>query len=547
MENFEAARARLNKKAIAFGLDPIEVVKSTQQRYYWDVRDTSSGGEASMVRLRDGEDPPFGRSITVVNRLSLEYPIVKLGEWEVVGQIEAADGGNLLFSVSADQSDAKQMLAHANCPVGCEHCNVKRTRKLSYLLKGGEGTYKEVGSTCLEDFTGIDPAAALFMQKMYLFWSEYGEEELEGGGGRVTSFPLRGYLARVLFCIEESKGFVSSATARDQGLMATYTHAAGLDHGFRYDLDLRDRFYASYERHADYAQRIVDWWLQSESQDSFTHNTKLLFSREDIVLDNKHLAFAAGAVQGYQRELAKGASASVQSAHVGAVGEKRDEPLTLRSVSSWETHFGLKWRINFTDEPGNRLTWCTASPPDDLLKPQSVGRSFAARFKVKAHDNYRGTATTEVSHLKVGRWLDAENQAGPGLAVLTVRPDTEAFADIGLRQELANIVRSVGETLDDLPDHAVELRDTNGNVVGTMSSDEPDQEPPEDAVRISIKLSADNSGAASAERVALALLAGEQGAEAEDGELVGAIEWGSRVLDCRRDDRAEIGSSELTI
>lgn len=530
MADFDVSLARLNKKAQSFGLDPIKVIACVPQRYYWDVEEQDSGYNASMVRLKAGEEPPFGQAVSITNRLSLDYPTIKLGEWSVVGQIEATKAGNLLFSVSSDPDDAVQMSAHATCPINCEHCNTKRARKLSFLLKNDASQYKEVGSTCLEDFTGIDPAAALFMQKMHVFWSDYGDEPVAGGMGRVTSMPVRGYIARVLFCMEENKGFVTSGMSRENGLLATYAHASSLDEDFRYDTKIRDRFYQSYERHAEYAQQVIDWWKQSDGDDAYSHNVRLLFAADDIELKSKHLAFAAGAVPGYQRHLSQKEVTKTVSVHVGEIGEKREDPLTLRSIADWETQFGRQWRFNFTDSTGNRMTWRTSSPPPDLLQPQAIGSPLVARFKVKKHDEYKDIATTEMSHLKVTSWPEAENSTSPSIAVITVRPDTSAFADIGLRDELENIVRNVAKCLDHDLSERVEVRDINGNSVGAVSLDEPTSEVAADSIRISIQIHPGQTISERAEFVAQALLAGKASAESISGELVGAIELGTDIL-----------------
>ncbi len=541
MGNFEVSLARLNKRAEAFGLAPIKVLGKAERQYYWDKHETSRGTDAVLKRLSPGESPPWLEPVWLVNELTLEYPIIKLGDWEVVGQIEAAGDGNLLFSVSQEEGDVAELQAHAFCAIRCEHCNTKRSRKLGYLLKDGQGNYKEVGSTCLEDFTGIDPAAALFMQKIYLFWDEYGEDDDWGSSpGRVSAFPTKGYLARVLFCMESSGGFVSAAKAREQNFVATYDEAASLDRYLKEDDALRARFYEAYERHSEYAQRIIDWWAEEPSDDSFSHNVKILLAQENIELKNKHLAFAAAAVQSYQRHVAAvERDRAAPSVHVGAVGEKCDEPLTLRSIASWDSVYGEQWRINFTDEQGNRLSWKTGRPPSELLQPQSVGRTLAARFKVKGHDEYKGTATTEVSHLKVDRWLDAEAQAECPVAVITVQPDTDAFADLGLRRELANIVRAVGEQLDRLPVEQVEVCDINGNTVGAVSLDEPAQVLGDDEVRLSLRLYGGVDAAQVAAKMADALLAGADGAEDEQGRVVGAVDFGHAVLAREREAVAQ--------
>ncbi|WP_323025744.1 hypothetical protein [Castellaniella sp.] len=548
MKDFEVSLARLNKRAETFGLAPIKVLSTASRQYFWDKHETSRGTDAVLKRLRPGETPPWLDPVWLVNELTLEYPIIKLGDWEVVGQIEsAADQGNLLFSVSQDADDVAALQTHAFCEINCEHCNTKRNRKLSYLLKDGQGNHKEVGSTCLEDFTGIDPAAVLFMQKMYLFWDEYGEDDDWGASpGRVSAYPTKGYLARVLFCMENFGGFVSSAKARDQGLMATYEAAASLDRDFKENDEIRNRFYADYERHSAYAQQIIDWWAQEPTEDSFGHNVKILLAQENIEIKSKHLAFAAAAVQSYQR-YAAALNDRVSSVHVGAVGEKRDEPLRLRSVASWDSAFGMQWRFNFTDGQGNRLSWKTGSPPPSLREPQAIGRAFSARFKVKKHDEYKGIATTDVSHLKVDRWLDldAQAQAESQVVVITIQPDTDAFADLGLRQELANIVRAVGEQVDRLPVDEIEVCDINGNAVGEVALGEPVGDLAADAVRLCLRPSAGGTVAQAAARMADALLAGDSGAEDEKGFVTGAVDFGQQVLarEHAHEDTAQVDAS----
>src|SRR3546814_18345978 len=53
-------------------------------------------------------------------------------------------------------------------PVRCDHCKTKRQRRLAYLLKDAETSeVLQVGSSCLQDFTGVDPAAVLFLAQLY--------------------------------------------------------------------------------------------------------------------------------------------------------------------------------------------------------------------------------------------------------------------------------------------------------------------------------------------------------------------------------------------
>src|SRR5690606_32266829 len=100
----------------------------------------------------------------------------------------------------------------------------------SYILKDPiTKEYKQVGSSCLEDYTGVDPAAVLFiaqMQKLINVSNELLEEY--GNSGRTNAVDTTEYLADVSFITSEI-GFISSTRARETGEIATFNLACALD------------------------------------------------------------------------------------------------------------------------------------------------------------------------------------------------------------------------------------------------------------------------------------------------------------------------------
>jgi len=480
---FEKRLGMLNRKAAQFGLNPISVSSSETRHYYRHVEVTGNDSdviERSLRRLKVGALPPRGELLIPVYEITLEYPVIKLGDWRVVAQIESFQGSNLVFSVSPNEADVAKLEKFHDCHIECEHCKTHRQRKLSYVLKDGDNL-KQVGSSCLEDFTGIDPAAALFMAKMYDFVKVVDcSEDFESGsyGGKASAFATQEYLSRVLF-LAERYGFVSATKAKDEGLIATYEAAWRLDSLIERDPSLGADYWEKSPRLRDTAKEIVDWYAIKTPSDSFERNLKLLLSSTDLMMDRKHLAFAAAAIPSFIRHkkklLDETASFSKPSAHVGTKGDKLIVPVTLEGVFSYETQYGPQYRVNMRDLDGNKLSWKTTNPPAELRETGAVGLTFVAQFKVKDHGEFRDVLSTEVSHLKFKNWVAPElSQSGgwnPDEVVVLVIEETgtSAFQDLGPAVEIASILDGAGRAvMHGWGGRAIKLSDTNGNTVGSM-------------------------------------------------------------------------------
>lgn len=400
----------LNAKATKLGLADIVVGTSKPVRYARIPEFNEKSGDfmgTYLVPYREHGHYPPGTGIVLLHRIELEYPILKLGDWHVVAQIEALPAGSLVFTTSRDEADLAAAEKLRDCPVGCEHCNTKRNRKLGFLLRNEQGEYKAVGSTCVEDFTGVDPSVALFMAQMSTL-APREDDEIRASRGTPMLY-ARDFLAKVAFLVETG-GFVSSTKARDTGYQATYELASNFRMLVR-DADTLKTFQESYERLCEHADTVIAWSQSLPGTTSYEQNLKVLLATPELREDRKHLAIAASAVSAYARSLADANRRQVETAnpsqHIGTVGQKLETKLTLMAVIPFETRYGWQYRINMQDPSGNKLSWKTASPPDELREAEAIGKSFTASFKVKDHGEFRDAAVTEVSHLKVVEFAPA--------------------------------------------------------------------------------------------------------------------------------------------
>jgi len=430
MAAFQKRLDSLNKKAVAFGLDPIKIVSTEDALFHWRADEPfDRDGDRLwnwLLPVPAGMKPEHP---VMLKRIAIEYPVVKLGGWQVVGKLEAVEGGNLTFSATTDAGDRAELARRAEHPIDCDHCATKRRRKDGFLLRHADaGTYKEVGSTCLEDFTGIDPARALFLAKMAALVGG-AEADLEefAAAGRSNCFSTQMFMARVSFAAKRY-GFISATRARESGGVPTYQEAADLEFEMRRRPDLRRDYCAEAQEHWERAGRVLAWVGAKAIETDFDRNVKLLLSADTISMDRKHLAFAAAALAMYDRAMVANALANARpSAHVGAPGEKMKAAVFVERVVPIDTGYGAAFLVLLADDKGNKLKWKTGACPDSLRR--GAGQKFEVAFKVKGHDNYNGAAQTSITHLKVLN--EPEAALAPAVSIYTVSAFRHAGNDMG--------------------------------------------------------------------------------------------------------------------
>ncbi len=407
--DFDKRMAGLNKKASAFGLPPVRVL-GKKSRYF---RQRSEFMDKDGSRVLQYLVPARADDTEVVKlvEIDLEFPIVKLGQWRVVGKLDAMPGGNILFCVSKEVQDMEAMRERAGIAITCEHCLKKRARVQSYLLRDQEtGVFKQVGKSCLEDFTGTDPSVVLFLAQMQtvITWAE-GESDEWIGSRRGNAVNTLQFLADVSFCIGQG-GFVSATMARTRpGLCPTYAEARHLPQELAklgLSSPVRIAYFEQREFHKRRAQETIAWYLAKPGGDDFTHNVKLLLSEEHIETDNRYLAFAAAAVSSFLGRPVDLPAAEGPRRHIGSEGQAMDAQVTVQRIVPLNSLHGLCHLVSLRDSSGNSLLWKASSCPQDFLKT-GLGRTLQARFRVKKHGDYQGVPQTTITRLKVLHWLDA--------------------------------------------------------------------------------------------------------------------------------------------
>lgn len=80
---------------------------------------------------------------------------------------------------------------------------------------------------------------------------------------------------------------------------------------------------------------------------------------------------------------------------VGKEGDKLEKVVDLVFKTTYETQWGLGALYKFVDEDENVYVWFTSSHPDF-----STEAGLKIKFKVKGHDEYKGTKQTVINYVK---------------------------------------------------------------------------------------------------------------------------------------------------
>jgi hypothetical protein len=87
------------------------------------------------------------------------------------------------------------------------------------------------------------------------------------------------------------------------------------------------------------------------------------------------------------------------SDYVGEIGERlRDISARIFSVGGFDSPYGYKWVYTFEDEDGNRYSWFTTSQQSVV-----IGDEISLAGTVKAHVEYKGARTTQLTRCKLTR------------------------------------------------------------------------------------------------------------------------------------------------
>lgn len=370
----------LNKKAKKLGFEPITFVQHDEYRKEEYTRETLYQGEG-----------PFGtikkfKVMTQKFTISGQTPQVK--DFVFIAALESTENGNIVKKFSESPLDFSQYGSK------CEHCNINRRRKQTYIIQNtNTGEYKQVGSTCLDDFLGSDSLQSALFQAESLYDLIYIKESFydpfyDGSSGGFSQFPLEEYLSYVVKVIEV-EGWASKKSVEGKLGSKSTAETAWMEMSSRRQQPTQEQI--------DQASSVIDWALNMQPNNDYERNLHIIAKNGRVT--HSQYGFAASMVNAcktfHEKILAEKNSKQKPSEFQGTVGQKISFDAIVLKCLSFDSYYG---RTNLTilqDDDGNIFKWSTGSHVNFV-----AGNKHSFTGTVKEHTTYNQQKQTVLTRVK---------------------------------------------------------------------------------------------------------------------------------------------------
>lgn len=337
-------------------------------------------GERKVVKDSNGVE-------AVVVEATLTGQAPAYAGWEFLAAVDTVGKGFVLRT--APGQDASDIDRSALVAGRCEHCNYSRARKYTYLVRNTEtGEARQVGSTCVKDFTGWDRA--------FVFISEYEvTQEIVGGSGGWTepSYTVRGVLA-VAAAVVAKHGYVKAGDWDRQPTKDTVvTYLTGSP-----AKDAAELYETVGSPDYETADKIVSTLATDLTGDNdYVQNLRTVLAAEEIGF--RQIGLTASAVVAYNRLVeakVKAEAATESNEYLGAKGEKITVTGTVTVSRIINGYYGDRVLVVVQTEAGLVKTFTTAEWAWDV----AVGQEVEISGTVKDLDEFRGERQTVLTRPK---------------------------------------------------------------------------------------------------------------------------------------------------
>lgn len=319
----------------------------------------------------------------------------QISSWEFVATIEHAEPMNIIRSFRPEVEIPAQFYT---ADTFCEHCKTRRIRKDTYIVRNTEtGEFKQVGKSCLKDFTGGLSAEQV---AQYISWFD----EVIKGEAPMPGFKHYENTLDILQNAVESVRLYGFTKTECYG-SAISTKQVVLEQVRQFgDYSKRirdDGFDPDHKGNAEKAQAIAAWVESLPMELGYISNLKTTLARP--YCETRDVGIICSAVASYNREIerqerkAREQKQASKSQWVGNEGDRIAlHNLTIRLLTGWETEYGYTYLYKFVDEQGNTYTWKTGKwlgEGDEVKDTQRIN----LKGTVKKHTEFNGELQTELT------------------------------------------------------------------------------------------------------------------------------------------------------
>lgn len=346
----------------------------------------------------------------------LRYPKIALpGDWELIGEItEGSVVNGKTFNFVNGYGDLSKYTSVDLCH--CDHCHVQRRRVHSMILKSKtDGSEVVVGSTCLKDFLGHDPEAAVYMLQFLEAFESFGRADDENSKNFFASLDT---IAKCTIFTLKYDGwrFVSRKKASEMG------GAASADTVYEVYADLStvgkplfpetrtdfqtDFFKSTAECILKQMQDLADQIGETEMSD-FDMKIAIIGKRGALDLSSRFQLsiFTAWAAKKILEIVNPVRETKIPSEHFGSLGEKVTVTVIPDRVHTHDGDYGIVHIISgVVSGTSNKWTWFgTGAAVKKMVTSNGtvVSDEFVITASVKRHTDDKYGKHTVLTRVKV--------------------------------------------------------------------------------------------------------------------------------------------------
>lgn len=340
-----------------------------------------------------------GRAVSIEVRLiEVSVPVLRKSGWKMVAALDFIESGVIVRAVPGESLEGWERPSE----VWCDHCERKRGRNRSFVVRSDGGEIKQVGSSCLSAFIGFSPSMAFF-------WLGFADEmsgAVEGSLGhrgieRVWSIES---VIRTAYVISDGgKSYVRSGdfdrvpTGSETRRVLAFTRGHG-PHREEQEAEVADIRHRADEVPSEIVEEIIEFGKGLEGESDYVVNMRVLL--DGVHVGPRHVAILSSLVAVWAREMGIRAERKANPVNNEWVGEVKTRlrglAVTATKVQCWETDYGMTTLLIMRDVEGHVFKWFASG-----VKSVEAGDEITIDGTVKAHDEYNGVKQTTLTRCKI--------------------------------------------------------------------------------------------------------------------------------------------------
>lgn len=333
--------------------------------------------------------------------------------WIVIAVLDHHEVGNVIHLVEGEWRPSAELALPSRFRTAksfCEHCNTMRSRNKTVVIYNTQTKqFKQVGTTCLREYTGgIDAEAIAAFEEAI----KSPEEFLGVSGSSKFFIETKDYLSAVVATMS-LYGFMSKKKAAEineevrynnnvKRVEATCTKAVHLMTNNEKPNEMSNKWHNIYKSKDTeaFVEDALEWIKSYNEPNNFMENLRVICSGSNIKVSD--VGFAACLMDLYKRHLEyekkskQKAQENEMYRYYGEVGEKVTLNGKLACVTSYSTQFGVMFIYKMIYNSAI-FVWKTSK----YLGIDDSGAEVNLVGTIKEHSEFRGVKQNMLVRCKV--------------------------------------------------------------------------------------------------------------------------------------------------